>query len=239
MQSFDLKRDLETIGSGPDVLIMVHGFGVRRDSRGMFTDVANYLKPDYTSVLFDLNQVEGAVVTLRTLSEQASILKQVIAWAREQYPKAGIHIVAHSMGGMVTALAGETDLGQVILLAPPTRSGGDSTRRYFMAYEGAKLEDRTLTVPRKDGTTTVISLDYFDDMERYNPAQLIMDYAATKPLSVVEALEEDVIRHADYSVFEAKPGVDLQAIHGDHNFTGDDRDGLLELVDELLSGSAQ
>ncbi len=235
-ESFNPQSDISIVGTGPDVLILVHGFGVQRDSRGMFTEVARYFADHYTSVLFDLNQVEGDEVTLRTLTEQRDIVRQVLAAARAKHPGARVHLLGHSMGCVVASLAGDSELDSVIFLAPPTRSGGDSTRRYFMAYKGAQLDGRILTVPRKDGTTTVIPLDYFDDMERHNPAQLITEYAAAQPLHVIEALEEDVIRHADYSVFQSQPGIVLRAIHGDHNWTGDARAGLLAELSHLLGG---
>jgi Alpha/beta hydrolase family len=236
---FNLERDMEVLHGGrPQVVVYAHGFGVQRDSLGMFRDLAHGLPDTYTSVLVDMNYVSGTTVTLRTLTEQAEVLAQTVAEARRKRPEAQIHLVAHSMGCIVAAMLGDTDLGQVVFLAPPTKTSGGRSREKYMNYPGAVLEGRVLTVPRRDGTTTVIDLDYFDDLESRNPAQIILDYAGRHPLTVVEALEEDVIKNANYGVFEGQPGIELLAIHGDHNFTGEYREGLIGVVSSLLEAGS-
>jgi hypothetical protein len=46
------------------IVIYSHGFGVRKDDRGLFTDIAATL-PSAEHIMFDYNQVDEATVLLR------------------------------------------------------------------------------------------------------------------------------------------------------------------------------
>jgi len=40
------------------VVFVSHGFGVQRDSRGMFIDIENVLKNDFLGIRFDYNEIQ-------------------------------------------------------------------------------------------------------------------------------------------------------------------------------------
>lgn len=56
-------------------------FGVKRNSRVLFTDIASSLPDKFGYALFDFNVVDGDNVYLRSYSEQVIALKSVIAMA--------------------------------------------------------------------------------------------------------------------------------------------------------------
>lgn len=84
------------------ILLFSHGFGVKRDDRGLFTDIASHF-PDYQSVMFDYNEIDemSNTLTATPIEQQAKILTQ-------QYNNipAGqeVFLICHSQGCLVAAL---------------------------------------------------------------------------------------------------------------------------------------
>ena len=63
------------------IVIFSHGFGVLKDSRGLFTELSDMLSNHgIQSVLFDYNEIrlETNEVVVKPFSEQAKILQNVI-----------------------------------------------------------------------------------------------------------------------------------------------------------------
>jgi len=149
------------------MVVFSHGFGTQRGSRGMFTDIVAALPEGYGYVLFDYNDVYGTEVKLTDFTEQVRRLRSIIAWVQKQQNVTDVHILAHSMGCIVVALAKPDINGKVILLASPT-SIGARTREYFTSKRGAKVDGDNWVVPRQDGTRTIIPLSFFDEFESVN-----------------------------------------------------------------------
>lgn len=85
-----------TVGA-TDIVIFVHGFGVRYDSRGMFTDIKQSLPRNFGSIMFDFNKVSGKDVYLSSIKEQVEIMRGIIENAKTDFPDKKLNIVAHSM----------------------------------------------------------------------------------------------------------------------------------------------
>lgn len=103
----------------PRVIIYSHGFGVERDARGMFTDIAAAF-PGAENVMFDYNIPNRAENTLavRPLSEQKDILLAEITRVKAQSEDTPIDIIAHSIGSVVVALAQPEGIRRIILIVP-------------------------------------------------------------------------------------------------------------------------
>ena len=58
-------------------LLFSHGFGVRKDSRGMFTDIASAF-PDFKPVMFEYNKIlnDGKKTVVPSYKQQARLIKQ-------------------------------------------------------------------------------------------------------------------------------------------------------------------
>ena len=215
------------------IVVFVHGFGVRWDSRGMFPELKSALPKQWGSVLFDLYRPENNHVHVTTIEDQVKRLHRVLENTAQKAPGATIHLVAHSMGGIVTALAKPAAEGKIILLAPPTRFGG-RMKQYFSQYPGATIEGEEIVVPRKDGSVTHIPYAFFDQTANINPIMEIKAYAAEHPLHVVSASNDEVLKDTDYESLEGAPGVTLTALPADHNFTGENRAQLVKQVCGIL-----
>ena len=99
-----------------DIVIFVHGFGVRYDSRGMFTDIKTGLPSGIGTVLIDLNRFSENNVYLSSINGQSVHLLKIFEKVKAKYPKMKVHIVAHSMGCIVASIAKLKADGKVILL---------------------------------------------------------------------------------------------------------------------------
>lgn len=217
-----------------NIIIFVHGFGVRYDSRGMFTEIKDSLPENWGSVLFDFNIVERKNVIVPTLPEQVSRLKNIYRNVNNQYPSAAVHIIAHSQGCVITALSAINNIGTSILLAPP-ETMGEKIERYFKSQPGVTTMNSQLIVPRKDGSTTFIPVDYFRNHDLEHAEDNIVQYGNLRPLNVVQTTEDEVLGNTQYAKLSTNPSIHITTMASDHNFTGESRATLLSYINEVLA----
>ncbi len=216
-----------------NIVVFVHGLGVRWDSRGMFTEIVESLPINWGSLLFDLYDVKVDDVFVIDLKEQISRLNGIIKELKRDFPDVKLHIIAHSKGCIVTALAQPIVKGKVIFLAPPEKFGSD-LQKYFEEYPGTKKSENELTVPRKDGTNTHIPLRYFDESTSIDAQQAVIDYSNQQKLIIIQTLNDEVIGKTTYSQLLGNDAIDIYQMNSDHNFTGQFRTELLNELEELL-----
>lgn len=216
-----------------DIIIFVHGFGVRYDSRGMFTDIKQSLPKNFGSIMFDFNKVSDKDVYLSSITEQVKLLRGIIENAKTDFPDIKLNVVAHSMGCIITSLAGLNIDGQVIFLAPPDNFGDDRLESYFRQYEGATEQDSILVVPRKDGSISHIPLEFFKEMATIKPLDTMVQFAKKKQITVFQTTRDEVIGETNYG--ELLDITQIERISADHNFTGKQRQVLIEKVTQLLA----
>lgn len=219
---------------GDEIVVFVHGFGVKRDSRGMYTDIANALPDHFGSVLFDLYRIEGEDVHITSPSEQLQRIRDVISFVRQAKPDAKLHLIAHSMGCPISALANVSGIETVIFLAPAAKFSG-GTQKYFERYPNARMENDTLIIPRKDGTLTNIPMSFFDELKELDAQGLMVEYAATRPLTVIRATEDGVLADISYEQLEASEDIQIVDIPANHNFEGESRQKMIETILPMLA----
>lgn len=216
-----------------DIVVFVHGFGVRYDSRGMFTDLEENLPKDWGYVLFDLYEVSGNAVYVTQISDQIKKLNKVIDDVKDEFKSAKIHVIAHSKGCVVTALAMPKVEGKIVLLAPP-ETFGKNLQDYFEKYPGAKKTNDCLIIPRKDGTITHISDKYFQESMQIQPDEEILKLSNQRKVIIFQTTEDEVIGLTSYSKLQGNSNIKIIPIKSDHNFTGDNRRRLINQLKELL-----
>jgi hypothetical protein len=215
-------------------LVFSHGFGVKKDDRGLLTDIAENF-PKYESVLFDYNDVDEQhnTLTVAPLRRQAEILQDEIDIVRQSDPDAVTSLVCHSQGCVVAALANPSDIKQAIFLTPPGYVSTDRIREFFGKRPGTVVEDDdTMRVPRADGSTTRIPQQFLDDIESVDVTKLYTRFAHQTKLTIIVADQDEVLKPIDFGYLAED--VRLLNIDGDHNFTGDDRIGLINQLKEIL-----
>ncbi len=218
----------------PHMVVFSHGFGVDRTSRGMFTDIVKALPNDYGYVLFDYYDINDKTVHISTFEDQQRRLLTIIARLSERSDVTDISLVAHSMGCIVAALAQPPELKQVVMLAPPL-SVGERTRTYFTTKIGAKREGDVWKIPRKDGTTSYIPTALFDEIEKIEAQEVLLDYATVQPYELLIPTDDEVLGQVDYNDLALDENITALTIdEADHNFSDTSRPAMIEAVIEWL-----
>lgn len=219
------------------IVVFSHGFGVGRDSRGMFTDIVKALPQGTGYVLFDYNDIDEAARTVRaaSFSEQVARLQAVLAWVKQLPEVETVSLVGHSMGCLVIAELAPEDIAAIILLAPPTTPLGGYRRQRYTQRPQVKLIDGAWHVPRRDGTTTIIAETVFEEFEQVDAEGVLVKLALFRPFTLVIAEADEVLPDDDYTELIAMPAVTSYGVEGaDHNFSGSSRPELLQLINRAL-----
>jgi hypothetical protein len=234
-----------TFKPGNPLIVFSHGFGVLRDSRGMFTEIAASLPASWGYLLFDYYHAEiqdGTThVYLRDYDDQKHMLQAVLKYAAKHADS--IHLIGHSRGTFVAADLQSSQFNTVLLLAPPLEPSGG--RRHFTTYPGAWRDDKNiLIVPRRDGTITHIPDSFFDQAESSDPYDYILRYAETKHLTIIQALGENVLEHTPKyfercSTIKLAQNINVIELEGNHNFDPPHRDMLVRTILKAINEEQQ
>ncbi|MFZ1258371.1 MAG: hypothetical protein WAQ25_02780 [Candidatus Saccharimonas sp.] len=215
-------------------IIYSHGFGVRQDDRGLFTDISRSLQ-NLQHIMFDYSEIDERNNTLTAcpLDEQAEKLKNKIIALQCNYPDVIIDVIAHSQGCVAAAIAKPSGIRKVIFLAPPAQFLGLEKREiYAMRPDTITENDGTLRMPRRDGSTTIIRENYWRSREGVVPIELYNQLARLTNLTIITATNDEVLTNTDFTGLSDKVSHIKQPAN--HDFTGDSRRVLIEIVSGLL-----
>ncbi len=218
------------------IIIFSHGFGVQKDSRGMFTDIAATLPKDTKTILFDYNRFDKKVnrLTVAPLSKQAQKLAKILDTTRQLYPDAVIDLVCHSQGCVAAGLAKPKGLRRIVLLAPPATLSIERMANIFAYREGAHMDiDGESLFPRRDGSVTVVPKTYWPGIKAIDPVSLYNALAKHTEVIVINAHQDEILGQTDFSGLA--PHVTVIAIEAGHDFLAEARAELLRTVAEEVA----
>jgi hypothetical protein len=217
------------------IVIFSHGFGVQKDGRGLFTDIAAGM-PGVQTILFDYNHVDEAANTLTVmpLTAQAEVLRHVVNEARAKNPDATIDLICHSQGCVVAGMLQPSGLHKIVLLAPPATLSKSRMMAVFGNRPGAH-EDKngTWRFPRRDGSTTLLPKEYWPSIASVDPIDLYNRLADTTTVTVIHANQDEILGEVDFSKLSAR----ASSLHLDanHDFTGPARKQLIQMINKELA----
>lgn len=217
------------------IIVYSHGFGVQKDDRGLFTDISASL-PDFEHVLFEYNKIDSQKnqTTVSSLTEQAKKLEQTIAKVRKEHPDEEINLICHSQGCTVAAMLNPDGISKTIFTAPPMSINKKGMMDFFAQRPGAKVDvDGLTSFPRRDGSTTIIPADYWKSLEGLEPQGLYNAFSKQTELTIIKAEGDEVLRPSNDEALDKN--INIITLPGDHNFTGNGRQGLVDTIIELLS----
>jgi hypothetical protein len=218
------------------IVIFSHGFGVRKEDRGLFTAISRTL-PDVKSVLFDYNPIneKSNTLTAKPLGEQARKLRKVINTTRAEYPGAVIDLVCHSQGCVVAALLKPRDIRKIIMLTPPDDVSEAVLTKQLGARTNTNIDVTVRTrLLRSDGSTTVIHPEYWQSMAGIDPVKLYNRLARVTALRIINAKQDEVLGNGKFDGID--PGISCVALEGGHNFEGEEaRKRLLYILQKELA----
>lgn len=233
-------EDANYPSSSPDHVVMfVHGWGVKWPSKGLFVDIARALSHrGITSALFDLSNFDGnGNATFLPLTDQQDRIRNVELYIRELFPSARISVIAHSMGCRVmsTLLPQMAPrLQHCVLLAPAVGTASPRLKQRMLRHPGSyELPDGSIVYKRKDGTESSISNRYLEEFNK-NWDEIYKSNLTSKNYSIILA-ESD---HREEPQEELMASLGAETLPGsDHNFTGEPRRQLVDMIAQNLSGS--
>lgn len=216
------------------IIIYSHGFGVTKDDRGLFTDIARAL-PEAEHVMFDYNTIDedNNTLTVRPFSEQAEMLQSVVVAQKKQHPHATIDLICHSQGCRIAAIAQCPGIAHTIFLAPPVDGGAERTIQRYINNPDSHIDlEGTSRLARSDGSTTIIPAAYWAErMHEASPIPAFNALGRTTKLTIVKALQDHVTGDTNLSEIEAH--VTVLDVEGDHDFSTT-RDLLCKNISDIL-----
>ena len=216
------------------IIIFSHGFGVRKDDRGLFSDIAASLT-DSEPVLFDYNEVHEATntLTVRPLGVQAEMFKEILENVRENNPDAVIDVICHSQGALSVALLKPEGIRKTILIAPSLNPDIDRMVSLFKSRPGTEIYfDGISKLSRLDGSTTIVPAEYWEEYGRMRPIDLYNSLAEHTELTIIIAKQDEILGHRDTRGLNAK--INIVKLDGAHNFAGEPRKILLNEIARIL-----
>lgn len=218
------------------IIIYSHGFGVQKDDRGLFTDIAKELT-EFEHVMFDYNEfdAEKNTMSVTPLDKQAETLKKKISEIRASNPEAKLYIVAHSQGCLVTALADAVGFEDIIFLAPPTSlSGASSKVKEMLKRVGTtRYDDGSVSYPRRDGSTTIVTSDYLKSREGVDPVREYNKLSGKSKVHIINATQDEVLANVDFS--NLSEDVKVIELKANHDFNGEARGEVVRTIVTILT----
>lgn len=212
------------------IIIFSHGFGVRKDDLGLLAEIASAI-PEAESILFNMHDVDEVkkTLTVRALSVQVKILNDVIEKMKKEHPDAIIDLICHSQGTIVAALAKPEGIRKTILLTPPFDM---SIERTVERYGDAVNLEGISQLPVLDGYTRFVPKEYWAERKILQPFKDYNEFAEKTELVAIEANQDHIIPKVDLGELSSK--IKLMPLDGNHNFSGEARGPLIELIRKIL-----
>lgn len=209
-------------------IVFSHGFGVKADARGMFTQIADTF-PQHNFVFFDYNKIlENGDIEVAPLNVQTQILQEKLNQQNEE-----VVLIAHSQGSIVTGMVELKNVRKVVLLAPPVVMSMRRVVDKLMNKPNAVIDlDGVSKLPRSDGTTTHISKEYIASIDGVNPLELYQSIANTVETVIVRCTEDEVLGLTNVNEVHSAKHIDVKS---DHDFNGDARQELLAILKKELT----
>jgi hypothetical protein len=214
-------------------IIFIHGFGVKKDARGLFTDIAKaFEEKGVECILTDLNIIdETGNIILNTISKQVEIIQKVF---QENYREGDVvNLICHSQGCVVGAIADLPNIRKVVLMTPPTNNDIQKTLEFFKSRPNTviNLEGESY-LTRADGTRTIAYKEYWQDRQGMDYVEQYKNFASHNDVVTIIANQDEVVDNS--AVEELTKITNTVHVDGDHNFTGDTRKALIKRLLEIL-----
>ncbi len=218
------------------IIIFSHGFGVRKDDLGLFTDIAAAI-PEIESILFDyydFNEV-NKTLTICPFSKQVKMLNDVISKTKELNPGAIIDLIGHSQGTVVAGLAEPDGIRKTIFLSPPFDMGLERTLKRYASKRGAIINlDGISKLPSQSGLVRIIPSEYWTERKAANAIKAYNRLSEKTELIMIEANQDQLLPKIE--VKGLSPKIKLNPLDGDHDFYGKDRKHLIDVLRGLIVG---
>lgn len=217
-------------------ILYSHGFWVEKTGRGLFVDISSALS-DQHSYLFDYNTIISAGIEVTSFTHQVNILKTEIDRVTSMNKGQKVDLICHSQGCIIPTLLPSFDqIRRAIFIAPPRTLSKERVKNTFWSRPGVKFYENGFlqSIPRKDGTTTFVSEEYWKEFIHIDTNVLYEKFMCNVPTFVILAESDEILGMNGWSDLFCPFVTSQITIPGDHNFTGKDREGLILKVQNIF-----
>jgi hypothetical protein len=211
------------------VIFFVHGFGVRRDSRELFADIAPACPYDLCVTADFCDPGHGGIHAV-PFSVQKSRLSVMVEYTENRFRPRRLLFIGHLQGSIVISLY-RPHGSRVLLLAPPV----DSPYEKFISTPGWSRPGSLLNTAaasrlvRSDGIVDV-DPDFWSEFMEVDAASIYQQLERDNEVFIVFAGAGEVLGEQ-----EAPPGILFESMTGaDHDFGGNSRKRLFRLDGGLV-----
>lgn len=216
------------------IVVFSHGFGVEKDDRGLFADIASAIQ-NINPVLFDYNDVNKNenTLTVRPLSAQAKMLQEVLSRVSRDNPDATIDLVCNSQGCLIAAIAEPLNIRKTVFLAPSLDRDIDRMIAIFKNCLGSEINTTGISkLARQDGSVTIVPPEYWTDQKDMNPIASYNKLSERTELIII-ANQDEILEHRDTQGLSEK--IKILKLDANHNFKKEIRKDLLVKLEEILT----
>lgn len=215
------------------IVVFSHGFGTKKDSRGLFIEISNSLLPyNIESITFDYDEINGKEHTTKPFSQQTKIFQAVLDETIKNNPGAIIDIISQSQGLVMVALAKIKGVRKIIGMSPFFHTDIHKVLERYKKFPQSEINLNGVSKRyRTDGSITVIPKEYWLERFATNVYEIYNKLALDHDLTIINAAEDQIIDSVNLlKIFNAK----IINIHGDHDFSGKYRPDLINILKKII-----
>lgn len=218
------------------IVIFSHGFGQKKDARGLFTDISKTLEENgIESVLFDYNEIDNVnnTATVPSFDKQVDILNKVIEDVSIKSPGSIIDIIGCSQGCFIVGLAKPTGIRKIVFIGPSLKTDVDKMIERFGSRIGSVVDRYGISkFVRRDNSLTIIPPEYWGSIEGINGVSLYNSLSKVADLSLIRANQDEVLSFTDITGIDNN--INIINLDGNHDFTNEFRPGLLQAIIKII-----
>ncbi|HRI05765.1 MAG TPA: alpha/beta hydrolase [Candidatus Dojkabacteria bacterium] len=223
------------------ILFMVHGFGVKSDSRGMYNKLAEIFGDRFLTVRFHLGSIDSLKnsIVVPSYSKQVETFESVIDAVLEKYPGKKFSIVAHSQGCYIASLlltAKNYNVDKVFLISPSIRNDiSEKLKSRYKDKDGSLIDEtKTSKLVRSDGSVTLVPSDFWKEADSIDTYELFSKVETNFDATFIWPKGDINVKPDEYRrLISLKPKKFVE-LEGNHELREDNWEGLINLLNNSL-----
>lgn len=208
-----------------------HGYGVKKDSKGLFSAIAQALPAGFTPIMFDYYEISGDDMKVRPPSLMSNMFRKRCSGIKSD----DLILIGHSMGCSILAMSG-VEATKAILIAPPSTMTAKMgyRERILSHHSNAYEKNDSIYIPRKNGGIFEITSEWVSEMETLSHGECMLDLIERTQTSCIFGSndEQTPVPNRQHPLW--KSSARIIEIPGNHNFTGAYRQKLVEEVVAII-----
>lgn len=218
------------------VILLVHGFGVTKESYGFFDVMRDQFTNSSIVVRFNFNIIdENGNTTVSTFAEHELILKTIIDFIRQKFAPKTFKIIAHSLGGAIVGIVKPRNIDQIVLVAPTPTSPYKRLQEYFGRKEGSEINKNGISkLKRSNGKWTFVKSEFWEIAKSLDPIKDYRELAKLTDLTIIQALNDQIIQAKSYQTLKDIDEINFLKLPGNHMFENEASENFFAKLKKII-----